>query len=232
MKKIIVLSLLAVILTGCVKQADYDELQEEITELKKDNRNYKDEITSLKTENENLKSQLKEYENKLTTPSETNTDILTVSVTIDDETICHNLFYDKDAGTISYKLNREENDKLNLTIYYDLNIDTDAPDHELKNTIAVGCGIQKFQPYVEESKSLDTFNMFSYDHQFNYCNMMCIISPVMSVLSAYERDGTAVEKAPKWADEASSNTNMDFNSLKWIENTIDQIEKEISPYLN
>ena len=56
MKRLVVLALLSVLLTGCVKQADYDKLEKENEELK-------DEIDDLNDEIDDLKKEVKQLVN-------------------------------------------------------------------------------------------------------------------------------------------------------------------------
>lgn len=81
MKKIIVLSLLALVLTGCVKQEDYDELV-------KDNANLESKVERLEEENEELRNEIEELK---ISPTPTETPVVETSIPEPIETIEMNL---------------------------------------------------------------------------------------------------------------------------------------------
>lgn len=72
MKKLAVLALLSVLLTGCVSQADYDELEKENAKLKKKIEKLEDEISELES-NQNsskpIQNNSKTNDTETTTPS-------------------------------------------------------------------------------------------------------------------------------------------------------------------
>ena len=232
MKTMLLIALSAILLTGCVSQSDYDNLKnendklnEEISRLSVSNNDLEIRISSLNEKIESLEAELKKSENG---SGEENS---AVTALPNESTIANNMYYDKDGGTISYNLDRDENNRLSLLIEYDLDIDTASTDHELKHAMCAGTIISTFKPYVMETESLYSVSVFTKDHKYDYCNMFIVSSKSLPIFSAKERDGTVVSTNPTWINGIESYlTEENADAVLWITETIEQINREISVY--
>lgn len=223
MKKIVVLSLLAVMLTGCVKQADYDDLV-------KQNAKLESKVESLEEENDELRSELTKLKE---TPSPTPTIVetapdTTTNTSSDNDTLFFNYYKDdKTEETIlaSVTLNNKNEKVLNL-IYMPSEFDSDYPSL-YENKCAGFIGI------AHELKCDNNINITILD-TFSYCGISLYYSGDTMYLSSNDRDGTHHSSfvdgtIGDWLQEILDNpsTIVETSPVLWMTDTYHQIQKDI-----
>lgn len=230
MKKIIVLSLLTIMLTGCVKQADYDNLVKENAKLES-------KVESLEEENDELKDEIKKLKETPTptTPDNdsnvetTDTDNkFTTDDTTDGVKLFSKIYNDSKTGeaiSVSVTL-KDDNSKLLSLTYLPSDFDSEYPSlYENKCAAFLGMAFN-----LKEGNQLSILIVDSY----SYCSLMYMFNDGLSVLSSHDRDdtfhlNTSDGKVGDWLQEKfdSNEQPIETSSVIWMADTITQIQKDI-----
>ena len=227
MKRLVVIALFSVLLTGCVKQADYDNLVKENAKLES-------KVESLEEENDELKDEIKKLKETPTAINNDNntkvTDNDTFSTTNDNEISGEELFSKqyKDAKTgesISVSIVLDDNKKLLYLNYYASDFDLEYPSlYENKCAAFLGMAFNL----------KDEHCLITVVDSYSYCTLMFMYNDGLSVLSSKDRDGTmhlntSDGTVGDWLQEKfdSNEQPIETSSVIWMADTITQIQKDI-----
>lgn len=230
MKRLVILTLLAVLLTGCVKQEDYDALYKENTKLEKkverleaDNAILESEYEDLKSDYESLKQTLDNSNFPDTQVSQSNQSAASTRFfTIDDS---DNDFNNSDTGeNISYIAQTNGQQKPDCLIIYTLPFIENAniKDYEAKITWLV----TEMDDYFAE-KQFENYTIYVYTPQ----GIDRDVTSVMLLgtnygVSGHNRDGSEADEPDWFIDSCVDIINNGFED-KWLIDTIEQMKSEI-----
>ena len=223
MKKIVVLSLLAVMLTGCVKQADYDDLVRQNAKLES-------KVESLEEENDELRAELTKLKE---TPSPTPTIVetapdTTTNTSSDNGTLFFNSYKDEKTGElilVGVSLNDDNVKSLNV-IYNPSDFDLDYPSlYENKCASLIGLS--------HELKGTGNINITIVD-SLSYCTVTISSTKDSMYITSYDRDGTYHDTfidgtIGDWLQEKldDPSTIVETSPVLWMTDTYHQIQKDI-----
>lgn len=226
MKRLVVIALLSVLLTGCVKQEDYDALVKENAKLESKIEKLEEEIKDLETEAQNLKEQ--------------NTLSSTTTQKNDDNTLFTKFYTDEKTNEMlgaSVVLDSNGGKQLYLN-YLPSSTDSEYPSlYEMKCFAFVGFA-------YDIVKSQDSQYIFTVTNavseDYSYCNIDIYRLSDQMLISTYDRDGTYHQKSSLselMSNETGGDWIMekledDFNvvetsSVLWLNDTCNQIKKDI-----
>lgn len=231
MKRLVILTLLAVLLTGCVKQEDYDalykenaKLEKKIERLESDNSILKDKYNDLQSEYEILKQALDDKPNTTTT-----------HVTQNNQPITSTRFFTIDNSTNSYD-NSETGENIYCTTSTNAQQDPDCflvysipyienasiEDYEMKVTWLV----TEMDDYFAE-KQFENYTIYVYTPQGIDRDVTSIMLLGTNYgVSGQNRDGSDTTTPDWFVDSCVDIFNNGFED-KWLIDSIDQIKSEI-----
>lgn len=221
MKRLVVIALLSVLLTGCVKQEDYDALVKENAKLES-------KVEKLEEENDELRTELEKAKSA---------DISAVSAEITptpeaSKNLIMNPYENSETGDyiVAYIDNEEGNEVVNLLYFPPENSNETSLMYEAKCLTFI----------VESAGCFDDYNFnFLVSDSHSYCTVTYSRkSDNELVMMSCDRDGTIHrsiidDSVADWLKEDIDvyNDLPQTPSVIWIKNTIDQIYKDITPYL-
>lgn len=241
MKRLVVIALFSVLLTGCVKQSDYDalvkekeELEIQIDELQRYNDGYKHENEVLREEIKKLETEnLKEQNNLSPSPTTTQEN--------DDKTLFSKFYQDEKTNEMlgaTVSLDSDGNKQL-IVSYLPSDMDAEYPPlYEMKCFAFVGFA-------YDIVKSQDSQYIFTVTNvvskEYSYCNIDIYRLSGQMVISTYDRDGTSHQKSSLseligndtgGGDWIMEKLEDDYNivetsSVLWLNDTCNQIAKDI-----
>lgn len=236
MKKIIVLSLLAVMLTGCVKQADYDnlvrqntKLESKIEDLEDDIDDLKDENNKLKEQNEQLQEENKELSDKMNISIEESTDIdIPTTTDIQNETLFNKEYKNNNTGDRIWVIidKKDGNNCLNMSFF--------PSEADLNDPIMYESKCVAFFVFAYNLNANDYYNLLILDSN-SYCSSAYISSGDKTpLITSYDRDetyhmSTLDGKIADWLEEGLDDSDRvaESSPAVWIYYTMQQIENDI-----
>ena len=236
MKKIIVLSLLAVMLTGCVKQADYDnlvrqntKLESKIEDLEDDIDDLKDENNKLKEQNEQLQEENKELSDKVNIAIDETTEI-DISDTTDTQSnsLFSKTYKNKNTDDSIMALIDEKDGHKYLTLLFS------PSNNDLDDPIMYEAKCIAFLVFANQLNANDYYNFIIIDSN-SYCSTTYMNQgDETPLITGHDRDDTYHVSnldgtLPDWLKEGLDDSDRITQSTPavWIYYTTQQIENDI-----
>ena len=218
MKRLVVLALLSVLLTGCVSQADYDELEKENAKLKKKIEKLEDEISEL----ESNQNSSKPIQNSSKT---NNTETVTPSrfFTIDNS----NISIDNSATgeTISYITETNAQQNPDCLIIYTIPYIENAniTDYEMKITWLV----TEMDDFFA-AKQFENYTIYVYTPQGIDRDLTSIMLLGTNYgVSGRNRDGSDATEEPDWFVDSCVEIVYNGFEDKWLIESIEKMKSDI-----
>lgn len=221
MKRLVVIALLSVLLTGCVKQEDYDALVKENAKLES-------KVEKLEEENDELRTELEKAKSA---------DISTVSAEITptpeaSKNLIMNPYENSETGDyiVAY-IDSEEGNKVVNLLYF-------PPENSNETSLMYEA---KCITFLAESTGY--FGDYNYNFLISDSHSYCTVTYSKKnddelVMMSCDRDGTLHrsiidDSVGDWLleDIKTYNDLPQTPSVIWISETLDQINEDIAPYL-
>lgn len=225
MKRLVVIALLSVFLTGCVNQSDYDDLVKKNEKLEDKIDSLNDEIDSLEEKIDDLTNENKE----LKALKDTTNNSASPNTTKESDFMFSSRYEDNKTGnaiTAYVSLTKDNHKKLNILFFPSMDDIKDTTTHEdncsyfLMTALAL---CLKYETNYYDIEIIDTEAYCSISYDSN--------GDIIPSITSYDRDGTFHNSDidHETADWFKSDDYTQFNpsNMKWLSDTINQIEKDI-----